>query len=813
MHIKSPLLGGVARSAGVGYINTTMNIKFRKVTGDLRVNPGRIILVIFALVIGLWGVGSILVSYAILNRDLNENYTRTNPLHAAITSKDFKRLDLTALRNRPEIEKAEFRDFATLRIETHPGEWIPLWLFGVGDFNTFSLARIYNQNGSGGPITPEAGAMLVERDGLRFSNLKAGPPARVRAGGRVVNVPVAGIGFDPAQAPGTQDHLIYAYVDNKTYSKITGEAANQRLIIRFKNAKTKQEVQAAADGLIDYFKTLGIAADTVKIPKFMEHPHQWQLNTLLFMEGSIGFLAFFLGAVLVSQLIAAILAGQIRQIGILKAIGASRFQVFQIYLMMALALGVMSGMIAIPLAVKSGYAYACFVANILNFEVLTTSLPHYMYIYLMASGLLLPVLLSLPAILKGTRIPVREALNDYGINQDAGVKKSKLLDKMRLPVNLALAFENTMRRKKRLAVTVAAMSLGVAIFNTGFNVQQSLKDLLSDVNNSMKHDVQVVLINQISKEEALKYFSGIGNIRRIETWNGGRGAMQNMVVSTDDGVGIIALPYNSDLLTFRSIKGRWLSGPAEPEIVMNQEAAVLYGNPPVGGYHTLSVRGKQLKAKLAGIVEEFEKPKIYMAQEQYDALANPDHYVNSLMFVARDKGYGKVMALKRDIEKAIEPSSLQVLYVMMQAERVKIIYDHLRIILVTIVFLAMLVLVVSAIGMASATSINIMERTREIGVLRAIGATPEIIYNLFVAEGMIVSIASIFIGLFFSWPLSIVASRFFGNLMLEVELHYSFSKTGFVITLIATLIFGWIASRIPAQRAVSVSTREALSYE
>ena len=261
-----------------------MNMQLRKVIGDLRVNPGRILLVIIALVIGLWGVGSILVSYTILSRDLYENFIRTNPLHAAITSKDFARLDLAALRNRPEIEKAEFRDFATLRIETHPDEWIPLWLFGVEDFDHFNLARVFDQKGKGKPIVPQDGTMLVERDGLRFSDLKAGFPARIRAGGGIVNVPVAGISFDPAQAPGTQDHLIYAYVNQKTYSQITGEAANQRLIIRFRNVKTKQEVQAAADGLVHYLKSLGMAVDAVKIPKFMEHPHQWQLNTLLFME-------------------------------------------------------------------------------------------------------------------------------------------------------------------------------------------------------------------------------------------------------------------------------------------------------------------------------------------------------------------------------------------------------------------------------------------------------------------------------------------------------------------------------------------------
>ena len=120
-----------------------MNMRFRKVLCDLRTYPGRIALVVLALVVGLTGLGSVLVSYTILSHDLNANFAGTLPPHAAITSKGFARLDLTALRNRPEIENAEFRDFATLRIETHPNEWIPLWLFGVEDFGLLEVfARV-----------------------------------------------------------------------------------------------------------------------------------------------------------------------------------------------------------------------------------------------------------------------------------------------------------------------------------------------------------------------------------------------------------------------------------------------------------------------------------------------------------------------------------------------------------------------------------------------------------------------------------------------------------------------------------------------
>lgn len=788
-----------------------MNINIKKIFSDLLINPGRTILIIIALVIGLWGVGSILVSYTILSHDLNENFQRTDPYQVAIESRDFNLLNLTELRSRPEIEKAELRDFATLRIETSPDEWIPLWLYGVEDFGSQSVARIFDQKGSNFvPTVPGDDTILIERDGLKFSDLKTGTNARIRSGGRNIDLPIAGISFDPAQAPGTQDHLIYGYVNKKTYENITGET-NQRLILRLKHVASREDVSDVADQLTTYFKSLGITVDKITIPKFNEHPHQWQLNTLLFLEGSIGFLAFFMGAVLVSQLMAAILARQIRQIGILKAIGATRSKVLQIYLGMVMVLGVISGAIAVPLAIMFGYMYAYYVADILNFEVLTLSLPMYVYLYLIIASILLPIALSLSAILKGTRISIREALSDYGIQQET-MKKTTIVHKW-LPNEYAMALRNVLRRKKRLVITVITMALGVAIFSTGFSVQQSIKNLLSDVDKSMKHDVQVVLINQIPKEQALKYFEGIENVQRIETWNGGRGGMQSIVVRTDEGVGIVALPYDTDLVAFRSIKGQWLSGSKEPEIVMNQEAAILYNFPTIGSYQTLSVRGKQLRAKLVGVVDEFEKPKVYMDESLYDNVANPNHDVNSLMFVAKDNSYAKVLVLKRDIEKVIAPSDLHVLYVLMQAERVQIIADHLKIILVTIIFFALLVLIVSAMGMASATSINIMERTREIGVLRAIGATPEIINRLFVTEGMIVSVASIFLGLLLSWPLSIVGATFFGNLMLDTPFQPAFSPTGLIITIIATVIFGWLASRIPARRAVKVSTREALSYE
>ena len=788
-----------------------MTSTFNKAWADLRNAPGQALLAIVALVIGLWGVGAIAVSWFILTRDLNQNFVQTRPAHAVLTSDDFQRLDLPALRARPEIESAELRDLSMQRIEVRPGEWIPLWLFGVDDFEHATVALIHNQRGD---KVPASGTMLMERDGQLVSNLDLGSRAKVRAGRRVLEVPITGIAFDPAQAPATQDHFIYAYADKRTYADITGETANRRLIVRLKDVRSSKDVEAALKTTLDHMAATGIHVDGVNIPKFNEHPHQWQLNTLLLLQGSIGLLAFLMGAVLVSQLMAAILAKQVRQIGILKAIGASRWQVLTIYLVMVLVLGIAAGALAVPLALKSGYAFAYFVAGKLNFDILTRQLPMHLYVALAATSLALPVLLSLPAILKGANVPVHDALSDYGVQPGAVQSRARPVAARWLPLPLALALRNSMRQKRRLAVTVLAMALGVAIFSTGFNVRQSLANLLADTDTSMKHDVQVVLNGQIARERALSSFAGIANVDRIETWNGGRGELQSHVVATGGGLGIVALPHDTDLFRPRLAQGRWLRIADPPEVVLNQQAMEALGQPALGSRQSLAIGGRQVPVTLVGVIEELEKPKVYIDQSQYDALANPEHRVNSLMFVAKDKSYEKVMALKRDIEAAIAPSQLNVLYVMSQAERVKVIFDHLDIVLSVIVFLSMLVLLVSALGMASATAITLQERTREIGVLRAIGATPRAIFGQFVAEGMVVSVAGILLGLLLSWPLSRAAAVFFGRLMLGegATLRYAVSGQGLAIVVGTTLVFGWLASRVPAGRAVQLSTRDALAY-
>jgi putative ABC transport system permease protein len=784
-----------------------MRLQWQVAMRELQLHPQRTLLVVAALLLGLWGAGTPLISWLILSPDLSANFQRTRPPHLILRSNDFARLDLAAFVDRPEVAAAELRDFSLHRIEVRPDTWLPLYLYGVESFTAGTVSTLLAQRGA---ASPPPGTMLVERNGLRVASFDVGASPRVRTGSQISSVPISGVTFDASQAPATQDAFIYAYADRPTWSALTGEPSGRRLLVRLLDVHSVEDVDRAAASLTKELLAAGVVVTSTEVPRFEQHPHQWQLNTLLSLISAVGALAFSMAAVLVSTSMRAVLAGQVRQIGVLKAIGAGRWQVFRIAAMTATALGVAAGLLGVPLAAVSGRLFSSFVASTLNFDLLRPGVPHQAILGLGVASFLLPSLFSLPTLLRGTRLSVKDALGDFGV---VARRTSTSARRSRFSPILVLAARNVLRDRSRLAVTLLSMALGVAIFATGFNVRASLWRLLADASEENRYDVQVVLDGPLARGRALAPFERLPNVAQVETWSGGRGELQSQVLSTQKGVGIVALPRDSKLLRLRLSAGRWLEPSTELEVVLNQQGWLSYGRPELGSRFDILIGGRTTTVKLVGLARQFEKAKLYVDQADFDARFDSEHRVTTLLFTARSRDYQQVLLLERALEQALAQSDLRVLEVMSHAERVRIIFEHLDIVLVSLALLSFLVLAVSAIGNASAVGVDVLQRTRELGVMRAIGASPAAIARLLRLEGLLVSVTAIGLGLLLATPLTASATDFFSDLMLGegARLDPSSSLLGVGVTTVATFGFGLLASWFPARSALRVPTHEALA--
>lgn len=115
-------------------------------------------------------------------------------------------------------------------------------------------------------------------------------------------------------------------------------------------------------------------------------------------------------------------------------------------------------------------------------------------------------------------------------------------------------------------------------------------------------------------------------------------------------------------------------------------------------------------------------------------------------------------------------------------------------------------LIVGGIGISNTMFMNVVERTREIGVLKAIGATKEEILNLFIIESSIFGIIGGATGIVFG---AIVL--FLINALVGISTSFSFEVS--IIALIFSGAIGVLSGTLPARRASEVSPVEALRYE
>ena len=127
--------------------------------------------------------------------------------------------------------------------------------------------------------------------------------------------------------------------------------------------------------------------------------------------------------------------------------------------------------------------------------------------------------------------------------------------------------------------------------------------------------------------------------------------------------------------------------------------------------------------------------------------------------------------------------------------------------------MAAMAALIGGLGLAGMMSLSVMERTREIGVMRSIGASNSAVGWVVITEGLLTGVISWLLALPLSVPFSLGFDALLGQAFLDKTLVFTFSPLGPVLWLLIVVVISVIASLLPARRAVNMSIRETLSYE
>jgi putative ABC transport system permease protein len=204
---------------------------------------------------------------------------------------------------------------------------------------------------------------------------------------------------------------------------------------------------------------------------------------------------------------------------------------------------------------------------------------------------------------------------------------------------------------------------------------------------------------------------------------------------------------------------------------------------------------------------------VYANYPYYTRVARNVDRAGSVQVLTNADSPAAQQQIARALEQQFERAGLRVSSTQTIAQLRAVTINQFNVILVFLLVMAALLAVVGALGLAGAMSINVLERTREIGVMRAVGATGRAVRGIVIGEGALIGVLSWSIGLALAVPISRVLSNVVGVGFLRTPLSYEFSIQGAFIWLAAVLVLSAAASLWPARNASRLSVREVLAYE
>ncbi len=799
-----------------------MRTRYIKVIRDLTSEYPKNFMLVLAIALGVFGIGAILGGYSVTKREMGANYMSTVPASATIEVEGNILPGLTdSIEKIPGIAVAERH--ATLVARMKIGDrWYPLLLFVIDDFGDKKTNKPFYISGA---REPSVGAMLVERTAWVMMQAKEGEDILVKTpNGQPRRVVLSGTVHDPSLAPAWQEQAGYGYITLSTLHEL-GETQgfNQLRVLVSENQDSRDHITAEALKVGEYLKRNGYDVHEIQVPPPGKHPHQSQMNAVMTIFVVFSFLILVLGSILIATSTATLMVKQVRQIGVMKTIGADSMQVTVLYLVMIVILCIVALIVSIPLSRLVASVFYQQIAVLLNLEIRDESIPVWVPLLQIGSGIVIPVIAAAFPVIRGSRVPVRIALGNFGIAGGIATQRSWTIRLTRPAIFgeiFRLSLRNVFRQRSRLLMTLCLLAAGGAMFMTAMNVSTAWGENLKRIYIQRLYDLEVRLNGDMPSDSVLASVAAVPGVKTVEKWNSsstsiaGNSSIEVTQTYPDKGHGsfvLMAGPVPTKLLNPTVVEGRWLHNAAANDVVLNQMARKVYN---IGDQVVLNVDGLPITWNIIGFSEDVGSPATaYVSAEALAALTDSPVGVNLIRISYHDRARENARLKNRDVELLFENAGISVGSVVPVWLLHNAIAAHMKVLVNSLMAMAILMALVGSIGLMSTMSMNVLERTREIGVMRAIGATPDKIKKLIVWEGLLIGGLSIFAAFGISLLLSMFMGRFIGNLAFRTPLSLTISSLALAAWVVIIIIGSYLATLFPSRRANRITTREALAYE
>ncbi len=807
-------------------------LRLKKVWADLWANELRTLMSVLAVTVGLFGAGSVLSAYAILDREIDANYSGTNPPSFVLGVDDIDDGLKPLLVDDLNFAAVELRRTEPVRIETSDGQAEAAQLRVVEDFESLEVATFEPERGEWPPLP---GQLVLERSSADLEELEHAGPLWLERSAGGVELSVAGVVHDPGRAPGWQDDLNYVYVSAETFAQFVADSPNSSVfnevyvVVDGDTADIVRNAELASTAR-QRLESAGYSVSSVAVPPPGEHPHNDQMTAVLFLLQAFGVLTLLLAAVLVAVIVGNIVNQQRRQLGAMKAIGATGGQITGIYLMLVLAISAVAVLPGVFLASAAGRGIAGFVATLLNFDVTDNGIPASIYVVQILLGFAVPVLAAAAPIWIGVRMSVRDAMDDSPAGSAKRNPSAHVVSAQRVVGRVTmLAVGNVLRRRTRLAATILILGLAGATFTSAINLTSSWLATIDAASDTSQFDFDVNLSEPYQQQRVEEALVELSEVNAVEGWT--ETVVSEVATQSANADELLlgflnGVPAETTMVDYPVLDGRWLQPGDTNAIVINHEIAQdPHIDIGVGDSIILDTAGlgadKNVEWEVVGVVKQVGAPRrgldapfhMFVNVDYLNELTGNNNYVTSMKVRTDSPSADAQAVLAPRLDEALSDADIGVSALSSTGDRLQILRDHVVVIVAFLGLMAVLAIVVGSLALTSLMSINVLERRREIGMMRAVGATGGIIQRLVLSEALIVGLLAWVVTMVITRPVSVLLGDAAGQLFLRSDLENVFSWYAALVWLVVVLFVSLVAAFYPARQASRLAVNAVLAFD
>jgi putative ABC transport system permease protein len=785
-----------------------LNVRSRKVLRDLRQQWGRAVMVVVAMALGVIGTTAIATSYYVAEREQRDAFLGSHPVSATLVVDGLTPQALAAVRAVPGVDAAEaLVEAPGARIRVPGGDWVPMNLTARTDDANATIARPIPRSGSW-PPPPGQIVMESSSDGA-IRTVKPGDTVEVELPGSATQtLTVAGTVSDPSLAPGWVEGGAYGFVTTGTMARLdpTATPRTLRLLIG-DNRLDRGRVEAVTARLT----ADGARVAGVDVPDPGEHPHQKIMDAMLGLELLFGALALTLSALLTVTVVSALLSGQVRQIGTLKAVGARTGQILGGYAAMVALLGGVACALGWPLGRLAGLAYADFVALFMNFEIADDGMPGWLIAAQILAGLAVPVLTMGVVLLRATRITAAQAMRDHGAVSTArpATGIAAALSARRLPRLPLMGVRNAFRRRARLVLAASALAIAGGIFMAAGNLTTGLEKTFVEAEiDSEPYDVTARVDRPYPIDRLTAAAAAVPGVSRVEHW-----LTIPATAGAAETVSLQGVDTASPVLDLAVLDGRALGPGGRNEIVVSQGLAMELPGIRVGADLTLQIAGRATTWHVVGVARTVRGGIAWASRDDLAVALGAPGTANTVRVITTGHDLPAVKATQEALDRALDGAGMTVVGRTTLFDTREILEEHKVIFNVLLNLMTLLSVVVGGMGLAITLTVSVVERTREIGVLRAIGSTTAKLLVLIGVEAAVTGAVSWVLAMLLAGPATVLFDQLFGNLLLNAPIAFAVNGWMIAAWLAIVTVFCALAGIVPARRAAAMTVSDTLAYE